>query len=245
MAGRGSRFAVEGYNLPKPLIPVNGIPMIRWVIDNLRPQRAHRFTFICLQAHLDEFPLAYHLRKWAPGCEVIATDGITEGPACSVLLARKQINDSLPLMIANCDQYIDADIDDYLCEMDRKSLDGLIMTMTAHDKKWSFVGFDDAGKVNRVVEKEVISDTATVGIYNFRHGSAFVAAADAMMAANLRVNNEFYVAPTYNVMIERGATVGTYSIGGVGHGMYGLGVPSDLKDFLAHPVSQRPRKQVA
>ena len=88
MAGRGSRFAQQGYRLPKPLIPVHGVPMTRLVIENLRPARPHRFTFICQQSHLDEFALEAHLRDWAPGCEVLGIDRVTEGAACTVLLAR-------------------------------------------------------------------------------------------------------------------------------------------------------------
>lgn len=239
MAGRGSRFAEKGFALPKPLIPVRGVPMTEVVIGNLRPSTPHTFTFICQQAHLEEYDLGAKLRQWSPGANVIAIDRVTDGAACTVLLAEKLIDSERPLMIANCDQYVDVEIDDYLATMDRERLDGLIMTMKAHDKKWSFVGFDAAGRVNRVVEKEVISDEATVGIYNFRHGRDFVAAAKRMIERNLRVNNEFYVAPTYNQLIEDGAAIGVHSIGTLGNGMYGLGVPEDLELFESLPVSCR------
>lgn len=239
MAGRGSRFAEKGFELPKPLIPVCGVPMTKVVIENLRPSTAHTFTFICQQAHLEQFDLAAKLRRWSPGANVIAIDRITEGAACTVLLAERFIDNDNPLMIANCDQYVDVDMDDYLSVLESDKLDGLIMTMKAHDKKWSFVGFDEEGRVNRVVEKEVISDEATVGIYNFRKGSDFVAAAKRMIARNLRVNNEFYVAPAYNQMVEDGAKLGVYSIGTLANGMYGLGVPEDLELFESLPIAQR------
>ena len=239
MAGRGSRFAQQGYRLPKPLIPIHGVPMTRLVIENLRPARPHRFTFICQRSHLDEFGLEAHLRDWAPGCEVLGIDRVTEGAACTVLLAKGAIDGGDALMIANCDQYVDVAIDDYLADMDRRDLDGLIMTMKANDPKWSYVGFDEAGRVSTVVEKRVISDEATVGIYNYRYGRDFVAAAEAMVARNLRVNNEFYVAPAYNLLLERGQTLGVYSIGTEGAGMYGLGIPEDLAKFEALDLSRR------
>lgn len=239
MAGRGSRFAQQGYPLPKPLIPVHGVPMTQLVIENLRPARRHRFTFICQQTHLAEFGLDARLRDWAPGCEVLGIDRVTEGAACTVLLAKAMIDSGDALMIANCDQYVDVAIDDYLADMDRRDLDGLIMTMKANDPKWSFVGFDEAGRVTTVVEKRVISDEATVGIYNYRHGRDFVAAAEAMIARDLRVNNEFYVAPAYNLLLEQGHTLGVYSIGSEGAGMYGLGVPEDLVKFEALDLSRR------
>lgn len=237
MAGLGSRFAVEGYSTPKPLIPVHGVPMIRLVIENVKPKCEHRFIFICRRAHINEFRLEEKLNEWAPNCEIIGLDSLTEGAACTVLKARSFINDDFPLLIVNSDQYIDASIDGFLNSLNEGGLNGLIMTMKANDPKWSFVGLGDDGLAQRVVEKEVISDCATVGIYYFRRGEDFVKAADAMISRGIRVNNEFYVAPVYNEMIDQGARIGVYDIGSVCGGMYGLGVPADLQDFLKLPIS--------
>jgi len=239
MAGRGSRFADAGYTVPKPLIPVHGVPMIRLVIENLRPTIAHRYIFICQRAHVGEYDLRSHLTRWAPGCSIVELDGITEGAACTVLTARDLIDSDEPLMIANSDQYVDAKIDDYLAFMTEEGLDGLIMTMQASDPKWSFAGLDEIGLVERVVEKEPISTHATVGIYNFRTGRSFVKAAEDMIGKNLRVNGEFYVAPAYNELIAAAARIGVYDIGSEGDGMYGLGIPADLDAFLALPLSRR------
>jgi dTDP-glucose pyrophosphorylase len=141
-------------------------------------------------------------------------------------------------MIANSDQYIDADIDEYLALMEAQALDGLIMTMKADDPKWSFVGLDPQGLVTHVVEKQVISDEATVGLYNFRRGRDFVAAARDMVRADARVNGEFYVAPVYNGLVAAGARVGIHCIGREGAGMHGLGIPADLQAFLDLPLSR-------
>lgn len=238
MAGHGSRFANAGYTDPKPLIPIGGRPMIEVVIDNLRPSRPHRFIFLCQQAHLEQYGLGERLEAIAPGCAIVPVAQVTQGAACTVLLARALIDDATPLMIANCDQYIDAGIDDYLDRMATEKLDGLIMTMSADHPKWSYVRLDAEGAIVEVVEKQVVSNEATVGIYNFARGADFVAAADAMIAADLRVNGEFYVAPTYNAMIAAGARLGYYNIGADRAGMYGLGVPEDLDYFLAHPLGR-------
>ena len=237
IAGRGSRFAVAGYTQPKPLIHVHGEPMIAAVVRNIRPACQHRFIFVALAEHLQHAGMREALAIAAPGSVIVPVDRVTEGAACTVLLARDYINSDDPLMLANSDQWVDIDINQYLAAMDRQRADGLIMTMKADDPKWSFVGLDRNNFVTRVVEKEVISDEATVGIYNFRRGAAFVAAADRMIAKNLRVNNEFYVAPVYNEMIEDGARVAIYNVGSEGAGMYGLGIPSDLTQFLSNPVS--------
>lgn len=231
MAGAGSRFTKAGYVDPKPLINVNGIPMIKLVIQNLRPLVPHRFIFICQKSHLERYSLSQNLSKWSPGCTVISIDGITEGAACTVLKAREFIDNDDALMIANSDQYVDVSIDTYLQASQKNKLDGLIMTMKANDPKWSYAGIEN-NLVTRVVEKEVISDEATVGIYNYSKGRDFVTAADQMIKKDLRVNNEFYVAPTYNELVVIGKKIGIYNIGSEADGMYGLGIPADLDYFL-------------
>lgn len=234
MAGRGSRFAEAGYTMPKPLIDVHGRYMIEYVIENLRPNREHRFIFICQEEHLQKYGLKEKLEELSPDCEVISIDHITEGAACTVLLAEKCINNDDELMIANSDQYVDTDINSYLDAM--KSYDGLIMTMPADDPKWSFIKYDEEGFVTEVREKEVISNEATVGIYNYKRGKDFVSYAKQMIAKNARVNNEFYVAPAYNEMIADGLKIVYHN---VGEKMYGLGVPADLEAFLSSEVSRR------
>lgn len=239
MAGAGSRFAVAGYEDPKPLIPVHGVPMIKVVIDNLTPDRPHRFIFICQAQHVTAYGLEEKLKAWAPGCAIVELEGLTEGAACTVHAARDLIDPTQPVMIANSDQYVDVDINAYLKAMDESVADGLIMTMKAADPKWSFVGFNTNGLINRVVEKEVISEEATVGIYNFRSADQLFSAIESMISKNLRVNGEFYVAPAYNEIIDRGARVIHYSIGAEAQGMYGLGIPADLDLFLSLPVSRQ------
>ena len=237
MAGRGSRFANAGYELPKPLIEIHGHAMIECVVKNITPKVAHKFIFLCLAEHLAKYNLESRLKTFAPNCEVVTVDKVTEGAACTVLLAEKFIDNDNALMIANSDQYVDIDINDYLRAGDE--LDGLIMTMFAADNKWSFINFDENNFVTMVREKEVISNEATVGIYNFAHGRDYVAYAKKMIELNLRVNNEFYVAPVYNMLIDDGKKIGFYNIGSLDAGMYGLGVPDDLNKFLANPISRK------
>lgn len=245
MAGAGSRFVKKGYKKPKPLIEVCGVPMIRIVINNLKPNYPHRFIFVCQKGHMEKYNLKESLMQWSPGSIVVEVDGLTEGAACTVLAAKQYINTEDGLMIANSDQYIDASIDMYLGAMKSKSLGGMIMTMKASDPKWSFVGLDSKGNVQTVVEKEVISTEATVGIYNFERGSDFVSSAEQMIDRDLRVNGEFYVAPVYNQLIKKGLKVGCYNIGEEAKGMYGLGIPEDLELFIKHPVSRKAIREIS
>lgn len=237
MAGLGSRFVQAGFSDPKPFISVAGVPMIELVIRNLRPSRPHRFIFICQEAHLQRYDYRSRLKFLAPGCEVFGLTEPTLGALCTVLAADELIDNDAPLMIANADQWVDVDINDYLLQMDDGDLDGLIMTMPASDPKWSYVRFDSLGRVCEVIEKKVVSTAATVGIYNFRRGRDFCRFAREMVANDERSHGEFYVAPVYTKLYNHGLVhLDVYDIGS---GMHGLGTPDDLQAFLQDPASIR------
>src|ERR1044072_4691935 len=121
MAGRGSRFADAGYTTPKPLLPIHGVPMIEVVVRNLRPSVPARFVFICQREHLAAYDFEQRLREIAPGCAIVAIDGVTEGAACTVLLAESEIDPHDVLVIANSDQWVDVDFDAHLALLDQRS----------------------------------------------------------------------------------------------------------------------------
>ena len=239
IAGKGRRFIEAGYKLPKPLVPINGKSMLSIVINNIKPNIEHKFIFLVLKEHMINYDIENYLKNWVSNCEIIVVDKVTEGAACTVLLAKEFINNDNPLMIANGDQWVDIDINDYLKYMEVSNSDGLIMTMWADHPKWSYVRINESGKIIEVVEKEVVSNEATVGIYNYKKGIFFVDAAEKMIAENLRVNNEFYVAPAYNKMIEKGMKINIYNIGKEYDGMYGLGIPTDVMKFENLKISKK------
>ena len=239
MAGLGSRFSKAGYTIPKPLIPVNGVPMIQVVIKNLTPLQEHRFIFIVQQEQIDKYSLDKKLYESAPDSVIYPINYITEGQASSVLLVEEYIDNDSPLMCANCDQYIDFNINDYLDKINNEHLDGLIMTMTSNEDKWSYAKTNSVGLVVETAEKKVISENATVGIFNFAKGSDFVKYTKQMQADNLRVNNEFYICPVYNYFVKDSKKIGIYPIGKEFDGMYGLGTPNDLEKFLSLPISKK------
>jgi NDP-sugar pyrophosphorylase family protein len=231
MAGRGSRFQQAGYAFPKPLIEIKGKTMIEVVVNNLRPKSDHRYIFICQKEHYDKFDL-YNVLKNASRnkFEIIQIDGVTEGAACTVLTAQKHIDNDSNLLIANSDQFVEVDIDDFVKTAQKKDRHGLIMTFPSSHPKWSYARTDKKGTVIEVAEKKVISNKATVGIYFFNKGSDFVKSAQSMIEKNIRFNNEFYVCPTYNELILDDRNIGTYNI--KVEKMHGLGTPEDLIAFI-------------
>jgi dTDP-glucose pyrophosphorylase len=165
-----------------------------------------------------------------PNCEIICVDGVTEGAAVTVLKAQDFINNDRSLLIVNSDQFVEWNSNQVMYAFNHHDLDGGIVTFENTHPKWSYVRLDDQGLVSEVAEKKVISNQATVGMYFWKQGSDFVRYAHQMIDKNIRVNNEFYVAPVYNEAIADGKKIRTKGI----DKMWGLGTPEDLNVFLQY-----------
>lgn len=226
MAGLGSRFEAEGYERPKPLINVLSKPMIAQVVKSLDIQG--RYIFIVRKEHYEKFDLHKILNNIAPNCTIIQTDKVTEGAACTTLLAKYFINNNDELIIANSDQWIKWNSTDFLNTFYVTRNDAVILTFKNSHPKWSYVKLDKDGWATEVAEKKVISDLATVGIYCWKHGQDYVKYAEQMINKNIRTNNEFYVCPVFNEAIQDGKFIRTWDV----EEMYGLGTPEDLEWFL-------------
>jgi|TARA_Y100000361_G_C11149530_1_gene340209 HAD superfamily hydrolase (TIGR01509 family) len=226
MAGAGSRFEQAGYTFPKPLIDVKGRPMIQVVTENLNIKA--NYIYVVQKEHREKYNLDTLLNLITPGCKIVETQGITEGAACTALLAKKYINNNNPLFFANSDQFVEWDSNEFLYKMNETNADGGIVTFKATHPKWSFAKINEEGLVTEVAEKNPISDTATVGYYYWKKGSDFVKYAEDMINKDIRVNNEFYVCPVFNQAIQDKKKIRTYNI----NKMWGLGTPEDLKYYL-------------
>lgn len=227
MAGAGSRFATMGYTFPKPLIEVRGKPMIQVVVDNLNIEAT--FNFIVQKEHYEKYNLKYLLNLIAPGCNIIQVDGMTEGAACTTLLATEFINNDQPLLICNSDQFIEWNSNEIMYAFNNDEIDAGILTFKASHPKWSYAKLDKNGFVSEVAEKKVISEHATVGVYFWKHGSDYVKYAQQMMLNDEnRVNGEWYVCPVFNQAIADKKKIRVKQI----PKMWGIGTPEDLNYFL-------------
>ena len=226
MAGAGSRFEKANYSFPKPLVEVHGKPMIQVVVENLNIDAQH--IFIVQKEHYEKYNLQYLLRLIAPKCKIVQTDGVTEGAACTTLLAKKYIDNDEPLLIANSDQYVEWDSNEFMYAMG-DGVDGGILTFTAYHPRWSFVRLNEDGFVAEVAEKVVLEgNEATCGIYHWTKGSDYVKYAEQMIAKDIRVKGEFFTAPVYNEAIADGKKIKIFQV----DRMFGLGTPEDLNEFL-------------
>jgi HAD superfamily hydrolase (TIGR01509 family) len=228
MAGAGSRFEQAGYTFPKPLIDVNGKPMIQVVVENLNIDAEH--VFIVQRTHYEKYNLKETLNRISPDCKIVQVDGLTEGAACTTLLAEEYIDNDEPLLMANSDQYVDWDSNEFMYSMVGDGVDAGILSFSSIHPKWSYAKLDEYGFVSEVAEKKPISDIATVGIYYWAKGSDYVKYAKQMIEKDVRVNNEFYVCPVFNEAILDKKKIKVYNIGE--NSMWGIGTPEDLKHFL-------------
>jgi dTDP-glucose pyrophosphorylase len=226
MAGAGSRFEKAGYTFPKPLIEVLGKPMIQRVVENLNIEG--EYVFLTLQKHIDTYNLGSFFKLITSTHVLIPVDEIQQGAAVTTLLAKSCINDASPLIIANSDQLVEWDSTDFMHRMLHSNADAGIVVFNATHPKYSFAKVEEDDSVSEVAEKNPISDTATVGIYYWKHGSDYVKYAEQMISKDIRTNNEFYVCPVFNEAIQDGKKVMAYKVST----MHGLGTPEDLNVYL-------------
>lgn len=220
MAGNGQRFRDAGYTEPKPLIDVEGTPMIRRVVENLRPNRFHRITLITRQEHGVKSKITMSDLTTIELCKP------TSGSIATLLAAEKLITDE-PLLIANCDQLLDFDVNDFIDHYEANDVDGSFVIFDSQNPHHSYVTFDEDSFVNGIAEKRVISNHAVTGVYLFRNGKLFMEAAHRVIDKDIRVNNEYYVSSVIDLLIKDGLKFVAYE----GQSIM-LGTPEELQKYL-------------
>jgi NDP-sugar pyrophosphorylase family protein len=228
MAGEGSRFKREGYLVPKPLIDVGGKPMIQRVVENISFDA--EYIFLVKEEHLIKYSNLESILEEITNkkYQIVTVPSLTEGAASTALLAKKYINNDDDLLIANSDQIIEYSKENFLYLKFLTNVDGIVYSFNDSHPKWSFVKVNNSGFVTKVAEKNPISNIATCGIYWYRKGSNFVKYSEQMINKNIRVNNEFYIAPVYNELIEDNKILIPFYV----NKMYGIGTPEDLQLYL-------------
>jgi len=254
MAGLGQRFRDEGYALPKPLIPVAGMPMLVRAVCDLPP--CGRMTYLVHPDHVREYDVGQRLREFFPTANVVTTPGLTAGQACTVQLARATVDDDEELLVAACDNthvYDAAKFDSLRAD---PTIDAILWTYrrdprvlarpTAHG--WvqlvgqvSNLSRKESGQVEnlscdvaavsckRPISATPLNDHAISGCFWFRRAGALFSAIDELVASNERVNNEFYLDQVPNLYLKSGRRVVAFEV----TKYIGWGTPQDLADYQA------------
>lgn len=224
MAGLGSRFSTQGYDDPKPLIEFLGKPMIQHVVEHVGLMD-NEHIFLCQKSHVEKYKLHELFASFLKNFKIVEVDGLTEGAACTVMLADSVLSPDDQVMLVNSDQLVQWDKDS-IHTAQSANLGGLIYCFKGEGTKWSYAKLNEDSLVTEVAEKKQISEHATSGMYYWAKWQYFMEAAKDMIAANDRTNNEFYVAPVYNYAIHR--RIGIEYVFHVDQ----VGTPEELNEYL-------------
>lgn len=203
LAGAGTRLATD---VPKPLVDIDGELMVEVALKSLAIPG--HYVFVAQKEHDRSHQIGSRLKEIKPDSEVVFVDGVTDGPVSSVLAAKDFIGGN-PLLIANVDQSLVWNPDKFIEAT--KGLDGMLVVHTSSDPKFSYAKVED-GLVTNTAEKNPISTHASSGVYWWNNGNDFLSSAGKMISYNDRVNQEFYVTPTYNYAIRAGLRIGVFEI---------------------------------
>ena len=226
IGGRGTRFKQTGYTFPKILIPIRNRPMLQWAVESLNMPWA-KHVFVCSREDYEAYPLEAMCAQLVPDYSLVIEEE-RKGAAAAVLLGLAgPTSFTEPLLIANCDQWLEWDSNHFVKAAFALGVDGMIPVFRSVHPKWSYARLEK-GLVVEVAEKRPISPWATCGLYYWSQVGKFIQAAQNMMEdPSKRIHGEWYVAPVMNELINIGGQVMAYDK----LTMWGLGTPEDLTEF--------------
>ena len=227
MAGKGLRLKGNGFQMPKPLIEVNGTPMVQRVIENTNLDAD--FVYVVRKDHVDHYNIDVLLQRFREGT-VFQLEKDNDGQTETCLLAESVIGKDEELLIINCDNYFVWDQADFEHVRRRDDLDGAAFTFKDEENRshWCFAELDENDNIKRLVEKEPISDVALAGAFYWKRGSDFVKFAKQVIEKNIRAaNGEFYLGGVFQEAIDSGKKIASYKI----PEMKCMGTPKELQSF--------------
>lgn len=238
MAGLGSRFVKEGFTVPKQLINVKDKHLIDISLDCLVLDDVN-LTFVIRDEHVYNFRMDEILRqKFGDNVNIVVIDHLTRGSVESCLYAREYIDNDEPLVIHTLDIEFAPRFNPH--EMYNIDSDGIILTFKSNSTNYSYARKVD-DYVVETAEKKAISSDACVGIYGFRSGKDFCKFAEQMIQNDIRTNNEFYIAPLYNLLIESGAKITTFEV----DKMHVFGTPDEFYFYKNNVIKRIGNKPIA
>lgn len=238
MSGRGQRFINKGYEDPKPLILMDGKPIIGHVIDMFSQE--DDYIFICANDHLETTKMRTVLESLAPGCTIVGIDPHKKGPIYAVQQVYDLIGDEDEVIVNYCDFGCYWDYEDFKRHTRERHADGAVPAYKGfHPHMLGTTNYafmrDDQQWMLEIQEKKPFTDNrmneyASSGTYYFRTGAIMKKYMDMIVERNLHVNGEFYVSVVYNLFVEHGLKVSIYEI----QHMLQWGTPEDVEDYIYH-----------
>jgi len=242
MAGLGTRFKNEGFDLPKPIIEVNGKTLIEHSVTSLGIEGKYIFITRRYENPEDNVLLSKKLKEMDPNCIEIQLDRPTRGAVETCLFASDYIDNSEPLIVTNCDQITDWEPELFKSFISDSEIDGAVVTYTSVNPKNSFAIVEN-GKITKMVEKNPVSDIALIGLHYWKNGSDFIESAKKLLENFESTGRpECYVSESYNFLIDEGKLIKNFHI--AVNQYIPLGTPYDLKIYqgkLKEFYTEKPR----
>lgn len=238
IAGQGSRFKAEGYQVPKPLVLVNGTTLLEHSIKTLGLDG--HYIFVTLRYPNARFNNAIReiVDRCCPSYSIVELEAPTQGAAQTCLAASHLIDNTTPLVVTNCDQYLKWDPNQLLREIQLRDPDACVSLYDHEDvevdkpSKYAFVELDDKGYAFRFCEKYAISTNALNGIHYWKSGELFVSYIELMITKDIKVNGEYYISPSLNLLINAGGRITTFKMECGQY--YSLGSPQEVSNNKQH-----------
>lgn len=237
MAGSGTRFVRAGYKEIKPLIKVDGRPMIEHVVRMFPGE--HDFLFICAQPHLEETPLRAVLQNLVPGATIVGIEPHKGGPVCTALAAAASIKDDEPVILNYCDAAALWHYPDFKQRMAQLDCAGSLIafrgfhphslgpTLYAYIREQNNTLLEIREK--RAFTEQRMNEYASTGTYYFRSGALLKQYFRRAVERDLQTQGEYFASVPYNLLVEDGLPVHVYEVGEFIH----WGTPEDLTEYQA------------
>jgi dTDP-glucose pyrophosphorylase len=212
MGGGGTRFGNKGFNLPKPLIELQGKPFFYWATQSIvKFVDVQDIIFVVLQEHIDKFNIDKKILEFYKEAKIQVISNVLNGAVLTCREGVKKVEDDLPILFNDCDHAFFCDtFYDYCNQANFDEFDGALLTFESDSPNFSYVSFDENGRVNGTKEKEVVSNEAICGAYYFKNRTIFDNAVEKYLKKC--TYQEFFVSGVYNEMAAAGETIRTFSI---------------------------------
>jgi len=248
MSGQGARFARAGYSSLKPLIEVDGMPIIEHVV-NMFPGETD-FLFVCNAEHLETTPLAKILHCIKPTAEIVPIPPHKYGPVYAVLQAADHIRDSGPAIVNYCDFSVYWDYGHFKQTIEETACDGCLPAYTGfhphllNEGVYAGILVDDQNYMIEIREKHCFTQNKmdcfhSAGTYYFKTGMYIKEYFKKLMDKNINVNNEYYVSSVFQLMREDGLDIYVYEL----EHFLQWGTPQDLEEYVYWSEYFRARKR--
>jgi NDP-sugar pyrophosphorylase family protein len=222
MAGAGSRFSKEGYTIPKPLLDVEGLPMIIQAVKCL-PSTSNQI-FIGQKYHYEKYNIDNKIKEFYPNAKTIGIDYITEGQACTTDIAFQKFDIPLekPLLVSACDNGVYYDMTEYNRLLDDSNVDIIIWSFSNNPTSklfphmYAWLDVDENNYIKRVSIKKPFDDVenknAIIGTMYFKKASYFKEGLNNIYEMNNRINNEFYIDNMIEPLVNMGYKIKIFDV---------------------------------